>query len=286
MKVITTIREMQQTAAAEKRNGKTIGFVPTMGFLHDGHLSLVRRAAGENDLVAMSVFVNPLQFGPNEDYEQYPRDIQKDEAAAKNEGVDILFYPSTEEMYPGEPAVSVTVGKRADVLCGKSRPGHFDGVATVLTKLFHIVMPDAAYFGMKDAQQVAVVDGLIDDLNFPVRLVGCPTVREADGLAKSSRNVYLSDAERREAPALYQGLQLGAEAYKSGERNANRLRETVIGFLNNRLTKGEIEYVSVLAYPELTKADLNDGQIIIAVAVRFETARLIDNVVLGGENGC
>lgn len=284
MKIVTSIKEMQETIITEKRKGQRIGLVPTMGFLHEGHLGLVRQAVKENDLVVMSIFVNPLQFGPNEDYEQYPRDFKKDKKAAEEAGINILFYPSANEMYPSEPTVTVSVNKRTDVLCGKSRPGHFEGVATVLTKLFHIVMPDRAYFGMKDAQQAAVVDGLIHDFNFPVTLVTCPTVRETDGLAKSSRNVYLSETERKEAPALYESLQQGLKAYETGERNTKQLRERVYGILNDRLTHGEIEYVDVLTYPELAKVHKCLGQMIIAVAVRFEKARLIDNVILNGED--
>lgn len=284
MKIVTSIKEMQETIITEKRKGQRIGLVPTMGFLHEGHLGLVRQAVKENDLVVMSIFVNPLQFGPNEDYEQYPRDFKKDKKAAEEAGINILFYPSANEMYPSEPTVTVSVNKRTDVLCEKSRPGHFEGVATVLTKLFHIVMPDRAYFGMKDAQQAAVVDGLIHDFNFPVTLVTCPTVRETDGLAKSSRNVYLSETERKEAPALYESLQQGLKAYEAGERNTKQLRERVYGILNDRLTHGEIEYVDVLTYPELAKVHQCLGQMIIAVAVRFEKARLIDNVILNGED--
>jgi pantoate--beta-alanine ligase len=284
MKIVTSIKEMQETILIEKRKGRKIGLVPTMGFLHDGHLSLVNRAVKENDCVVMSIFVNPLQFGPNEDYEQYPRDFEKDKMTAEEAGIDILFYPSVKEMYPGEPIVTVSVKKRTDVLCGKNRPGHFDGVATVLTKLFHIVMCDRAYFGMKDAQQAAVVDGLINDFNFPVTLVTCPTVREADGLAKSSRNVYLSDTEREEASALYESLRYGLEAYEAGERNTEQLQKRVYGILNDRLTRGEIEYVDVLTYPELTRVDKFRGQMIVALAVRFEKARLIDNVILNGGN--
>ncbi|HET7577809.1 MAG TPA: pantoate--beta-alanine ligase [Bacillales bacterium] len=284
MKVITSIQEMQETVTAEKKQGNTIGFVPTMGFLHEGHISLLHQAVKDNDIVVMSVFVNPLQFGPNEDFDRYPRDFEKDEQAAREAGVDIIFYPAVEEMYPSEPAVTVSVVKRTDVLCGKSRPGHFDGVATVLTKLFHIVMPDRVYFGMKDAQQAAVVDGLIKDFNFPITLAACPTKREEDGLAKSSRNVYLSEAERREAPALYESLLLAADSYRDGERDPERLRSTIHDNLNDRLTTGDIEYVEVLTYPELQKTDRCQDRMIMALAVRFGGARLIDNIVLGKED--
>lgn len=284
MKTITSIQEMQETVTAEKKQGNTIGFVPTMGFLHEGHISLLHQAVQENDIVVMSVFVNPLQFGPNEDFDRYPRDIERDEQAAREAGVDIIFYPSVEEMYPSKPTVTVSVNKRTDVLCGKSRPGHFDGVATVLTKLFHIVMPAQVYFGMKDAQQIAVVDGLIKDFNFPIKLVACPTMREEDGLAKSSRNVNLSETERKEAPSLYESLLQGADRYREGQRDPERLRSTICDHLNDRLTTGDIEYVEVLTYPELKKTDWCQGRIIMALAVRFDGARLIDNIVLGKED--
>ncbi len=185
MIVTTKIQDMQTMMQQYRLEGKTIGFVPTMGYLHEGHIALLKKAREENDIVALSVFVNPLQFGPNEDFARYPRDIERDERIAKENGVDVFFCPSVEEMYPHPLSVQVTVKERVDVLCGKSRPGHFDGVATVLTKLFHIVMPTRAYFGMKDAQQVAVVDGLIRDFHFPIELVAVPTVREEDGLAKA-----------------------------------------------------------------------------------------------------
>ncbi|HEU5138903.1 MAG TPA: pantoate--beta-alanine ligase [Bacillales bacterium] len=283
MEIIQSIREMQQFVLNKKQKGNTVGFVPTMGSLHEGHMSLVERAVEENDVTIMSIFVNPLQFSPGEDFDQYPRDFEKDERTAGNAGIDVIFYPDTEEMYPGEPAVTVSVDKRTEVLCGKSRPGHFDGVATVLTKLFHITIPDRVYFGMKDAQQIAVVESLIQDFNFPVTLVACPTVREADGLAKSSRNVYLTEAERKEAAALHESLQRGAELYRGGERDTECLREEVLAVLNDRLTKAKIEYVEVLTYPSLKFVERCDGRMIIALAVHFGAARLIDNITLGGE---
>ncbi|MCL6588307.1 MAG: pantoate--beta-alanine ligase, partial [Anoxybacillus sp.] len=227
MKMITTIAEMQQTMQTYRMQGKTIGFVPTMGYLHEGHVALMEAARKENDIVVLSIFVNPLQFGPNEDFDRYPRDIARDEKIAKEAGVDVLFYPSVAEMYPHPLRVKVVVTERVDVLCGKSRPGHFDGVATVLTKLFHIVMPTRAYFGMKDAQQVAVVDGLIRDFHFPIELVPVPTVREADGLAKSSRNVYLSEKERKEAPALSAALQKAKAAIENGLRDPQAVRALI-----------------------------------------------------------
>ncbi|MCZ0754474.1 pantoate--beta-alanine ligase [Anoxybacillus sp. J5B_2022] len=283
MIVVTTIKEMQQKMIEYRKEGKTIGFVPTMGYLHEGHVALLQAARKENDVVVLSVFVNPLQFGPNEDFDRYPRDIVRDEQIAKEAGVDVLFYPSVAEMYPRPLSVQVVVKERVDVLCGKSRPGHFDGVATVLTKLFHIVMPTRAYFGMKDAQQVAVVDGLIRDFHFPIELVAVPTVREADGLAKSSRNVYLSEEERKEAPALYAALKKAKVAIENGLRDPRAVRALVEDHLKT-YTNGVIDYVEVYSYPELKPLEKLAGKIIIALAVRFTNARLIDNITVDVES--
>lgn len=279
MIVTTKVQDMQTMMQQYRLEGKTIGFVPTMGYLHEGHVALIKKAREENDIVALSVFVNPLQFGPNEDFARYPRDIERDERIAKENGVDVFFCPSVEEMYPCPLSVQVVVKERVDVLCGKSRPGHFDGVATVLTKLFHIVMPTRAYFGMKDAQQVAVVDGLIRDFHFPIELVAVPTVREEDGLAKSSRNVYLSPEERKEAPALYQALQRAKQAIENGERHPETVCALVKDYIQAN-TSAEIDYVEIYAYPELKPLEKLRGKVIIAVAVRFANARLIDNIVM------
>ncbi len=279
MNIITGIREMQEHAKLLKEKGKTIGFVPTMGYLHEGHQALMRAARKENDIVVVSVFVNPIQFGEGEDLDSYPRDFDRDQAAAESEGADIIFRPSAEDMYPSSSAMKIKVYERTDVLCGNSRPGHFDGVATVLAKLFHIVLPDRAYFGLKDAQQVAVVDGLIKDFNFPVTLVPVPTVREEDGLAKSSRNVYLLPDERKEAPQLYRGLLLAKSAIERGEKDPGRLTELVKDHIRTH-TSGEIDYVSIYSYPELKPVQTVETKIIIALAVKFSRARLIDNLIL------
>ncbi|BDG36528.1 pantoate--beta-alanine ligase [Parageobacillus sp. VR-IP] len=279
MMVITKIKDMQTAMQQYRREGKTIGFVPTMGYLHEGHVALIKKAREENDIVALSVFVNPLQFGPNEDFERYPRDLERDQRIAKEHGVDVFFSPDVKEMYPHPLSVQVVVKERVDVLCGKSRPGHFDGVATVLTKLFHIVMPDRAYFGLKDAQQVAVVDGLIRDFHFPIQLVAVPTVREEDGLAKSSRNVYLSPEERKEAPALYKALLQAKAAVENGERNAEAVCALVKQYIQTH-THGEIDYAEIYSYPDLKPLETLAGKVIIAVAVRFANARLIDNIIL------
>ncbi|MEH6945846.1 pantoate--beta-alanine ligase [Bacillus sp. JJ634] len=279
MKIITTIAELKQALQAEKRNGKSIGYVPTMGFLHEGHVSLMERARKENDIVVLSIFVNPLQFGPNEDFETYPRDIERDENIARNAGVDYIFYPQVEEMYGSKPSVTVQVESRTDCLCGTKRPGHFDGVATVLTKFFNIIGPDKAYFGLKDAQQVAVVSGLIEDFNFPVELVPVDIVREEDGLAKSSRNVFLSETERQEAKELYQGLLQAKKAIEAGERDPNQVAQIVENHINTH-TNGTIDYVEVYRYPELQPMETLSGHIIIAMAVKFANVRLIDNLTL------
>ncbi|MCR8929284.1 pantoate--beta-alanine ligase [Priestia megaterium] len=279
MKVITTIKDMQQEMKKEKQLGHSIGFVPTMGYLHEGHATLLGAARTENEVVVLSIFVNPTQFGPNEDFDTYPRDFERDERVAKEANVDYLFYPSVEEMYKSSRSVAITVTDRVDVLCGQKRPGHFDGVATVLTKLFHIVTPDRAYFGKKDAQQVAVVDGLIEDFNFPVELRAVDTVREADGLAKSSRNVYLTDKEREEAPVLFKSLQTALQLLESGEKHVEILKGTIRKEIEQH-TSGKVDYIEVYTYPELKTLKQAAGKIIIALAVQFSKARLIDNVIV------
>ncbi|AOH55493.1 pantoate--beta-alanine ligase [Peribacillus muralis] len=279
MKTYTSAGELQQMLREEKSNQKSIGYVATMGYLHEGHATLMEKARKENDIVVLSIFVNPLQFGPNEDFETYPRDLVRDENVAANAGVDFLFYPTVQEMYGEEPSVTVVVQSRTDCLCGRQRPGHFDGVATVLTKFFNIILPDRAYFGKKDAQQVAVIDGLIKDFNFPIQLIAVDTVREEDGLAKSSRNVYLSDSERMEAKELYQSLLRAAKAIDSGESNAETVRALIKEHIESH-THGVIDYVEVYQYPELKPLETLSGNIIIALAVKFKHARLIDNMTI------
>ncbi|WP_071395566.1 pantoate--beta-alanine ligase [Bacillus tuaregi] len=279
MRVITTISDLKAAIKAEKSQQKTIGFVPTMGYLHEGHKALLKKAREENQVVVLSIFVNPLQFGPNEDLESYPRDFEQDQKVAQEEGVDIIFHPSVTEMYPNELSVTMKVKKRTDVLCGESRPGHFDGVATVVSKLFHLVQPDKAYFGKKDAQQLAVIEGLVNDFNFPLQIVPVDTVREHDGLAKSSRNVYLSEKERAEAPALYRSLLDAVNRIKAGEVNPERIVQVISDRIQTE-TSGQIDYVSILTYPDLEKVEVVQGNFIMALAVKFSKARLIDNVIL------
>jgi pantoate--beta-alanine ligase len=279
MRVITTIKDMQTEIINLKAQSKSIGFVPTMGFLHEGHLTLLKRAREENDIVVLSIFVNPLQFGPTEDFSTYPRDFDRDRSLAECEGVDFLFYPSVEEMYPHSSSVRIIVQERTDVLCGKSRPGHFDGVAAVLTKLFNIVLPTRAYFGKKDAQQVAVIEGLITDFNFPIELIPVDIVREEDGLAKSSRNVNLVPNERRQAAVLFKSLAAAKETIEGGERNPRAIKDLISNMIRAE-TNGEIDYVEIYSYPQLKGLENIEGTCIIALAVRFSKVRLIDNIIL------
>ncbi|MBN2909623.1 pantoate--beta-alanine ligase [Polycladomyces sp. WAk] len=287
MKIIHSIQELRQTLRPLRAG--TIGFVPTMGYLHRGHQSLMDRARQECDTVVVSVFVNPLQFGPNEDYDRYPRDLERDAAIAEAAGVDFLFAPSVDEMYPSESLTTVTLRRITEPLCGVSRPGHFDGVATVVTKLFHIVQPDKAYFGLKDAQQVAVIQQMTEDLNFPVEIVPCPTVREPDGLAMSSRNVYLTPEERKQATVLYRALRTAKEQIEAGRLTR---AADVTAFLEKEIRTqplADIDYVQVLTYPRLEPVDrLENERIIMAVAVRFGSTRLIDNLILPeeGDGAC
>ncbi|WP_066294365.1 pantoate--beta-alanine ligase [Bacillus sp. FJAT-29937] len=279
MKVITTISDMQQTMIREKMSGKSIGYVPTMGFLHEGHLTLIDYARKENDIVVLSIFVNPLQFGPTEDLGSYPRDFDRDHNLAEQHQVDYIFYPSAEEMYPAPLSVTVTANDRTDVLCGQSRPGHFDGVVTVLTKLFNIVQPNKAYFGKKDAQQLAIVEGLVNDFHFPIKIVPVDIVREHDGLAKSSRNVYLLPKEREQAPFLYKSLLEAKAMIDEGERNSHIIISSIKELISEK-TSGTIDYIEIYSYPNLKEIEKLEGNIIIALAVKFSKARLIDNLIL------
>ncbi|PEL11695.1 pantoate--beta-alanine ligase [Bacillus sp. AFS017336] len=279
MKVFNTIKDLRNELKSLRKGEKSIGFVPTMGFLHEGHVSLLEEARKNNDIVVLSIFVNPTQFGPNEDFDRYPRDFERDEKIALNAGVDCLFYPTVEEMYPNDLKSTLKVTKRVDVLCGEKRPGHFDGVALVVSKLFNIVQPDQAYFGLKDAQQVAVIEGLVEDFNIPVKINPVPTIREEDGLAKSSRNVYLSENERKEAPSLYKSLQKAVEDINNGKLDPEQLKQSIITTIQKE-TSGEVDYVSIYSYPELETINKINGKIIIALAVKFTNARLIDNIIV------
>ncbi|QOT00520.1 pantoate--beta-alanine ligase [Brevibacterium sp. JNUCC-42] len=281
MITISTIRELREALSVYKREGKTIGFVPTMGYLHEGHLSLVKRAKGETDVVVMSIFVNPLQFGPNEDFSVYPRDLARDQELAQNEGVDYLFAPSVEEMYPRPMLTNVSVQNVTEALCGLSRPGHFDGVATVVTKLFNIVGADKAFFGQKDAQQVAVIEQMVYDLQMPVQIVPCPIYREVDGLAMSSRNVFMSEEERSQALILSKSLRHAEEVIANQQRDVAVLINEV-RYLIQSQPLADIEYVEVKRYPDMSDIELlkTGDRILFALAVKFGRTRLIDNVIL------
>jgi pantoate--beta-alanine ligase len=286
MEVITHISKLRDRLASYRLNHKdsdkaAVGFVPTMGFLHAGHASLIKAAKAQSDFVVLSIFVNPLQFGPNEDFINYPRDAERDLHVAEAEGVDIVFTPSVEEMYPKPIQTTVTVSGLTLRLCGASRPGHFDGVATVVSKLFHIVKPDKAFFGQKDAQQVAVIQQMVNDLNMLVDIVPCPTLREVDGLAMSSRNMYLTEAEKPQASMLSQSLEIAADFIRNHPQfSADQLVTAVRNHIRTA-TLGEIDYVEVLAYPSLQPFERSDelesDQVIVALAVKFSKARLIDN---------
>ncbi|PLV59815.1 pantoate--beta-alanine ligase [Thermotoga sp. KOL6] len=280
MRVIETIEEMKRFSEEMRERKKTIGFVPTMGYLHEGHLSLVRRAREENDVVVVSIFVNPTQFGPNEDYERYPRDFERDKKLLKEEKVDCVFHPSVEEMYPSDFSTYVEETMLSRHLCGKSRPGHFRGVCTVVAKLFNIVKPHRAYFGQKDAQQFRVLRRMVRDLNMDVEMIECPIVREPDGLAMSSRNVYLSPDERTQALALYQSLKIAENLFMNGEKNANRIKEEMIKHLS-KFDKVKIDYVEIADEETLEPVEQIDRRVIVAIAAWVGKARLIDNTILG-----
>ncbi|MDZ5783519.1 pantoate--beta-alanine ligase [Marinococcus luteus] len=279
MKVFTSIQEIRTHISERKQQGEIIGFVPTMGALHEGHFSLMMQALKENDAVVVSIFVNPLQFGPDEDYEAYPRKLEADLEKAEARGVDIVFVPSAKEMYPEEMQTGVRVLEGSDVLCGKSRPGHFDGVATVVLKLLQIVQPARAYFGQKDAQQAAVLTNMVRDFNLPTKIVTGPTVREADGLALSSRNVNLTSRERREAVWLYEGLKQGALWIEEGLYGPEEILKKAKRIVEANIS-GTIDYMEILTYPGLKPVREWNGQVIIAGAVQFSGARLIDNIIL------
>jgi pantoate--beta-alanine ligase len=275
MQIIKTITEMRQ---ARKETRKTLGFVPTMGYLHEGHIALVRQAKAENKLVAVSIFVNPTQFGPKEDFKSYPRDTERD-LAMLEPLTDIVFMPSDEEMYPADYDTWVEVKGITDVLEGAARPGHFRGVSTVVIKLFNIVEPTRAYFGQKDAQQVAVIKKMANDLNMNLEVITCPTVRELDGLAMSSRNTYLSSEQRRVAPVLYHALLLAKERVILGEWDAAAIRKEMTKLIQKE-PQADIEYISIADNETLKEIYRIKGPALVSLAVKFGRTRLIDNIVL------
>lgn len=283
MKVITTITALNAEIQAAKLAQKTIGLVPTMGYLHEGHLTLASTARTENDLVVMSIFVNPTQFGPNEDFESYPRDLARDTALAQSVGVDIVFAPSVEEMYPHDGGIRICAGEQASLLCGASRPGHFDGVLQVVSILFHLTQPTRAYFGQKDAQQVAIIETMVRDYHFPLELRVVPIVREEDGLAKSSRNIYLSELDRREAPAIQEALQLARASFLADGDATSALAKAKAHITTQ--THGKIDYIEILAYPDLLPVSANTEQVLLATAVYIGQTRLIDNCIFNVKEG-
>ena len=277
MKVIETINEMQVLRLKLK---EPIGFVPTMGYLHEGHLSLVKKARFENKTVVVSIYVNPAQFGPKEDLSKYPRDLDRDLAMLEKEGADMVFFPSDKEMYPAGYDTWVTVDSPTKPLEGNSRPNHFRGVTTIVTKLFNIVQPTNAYFGQKDAQQALVIKKMAKDLDMNLNVVVCPTVREPDGLAMSSRNIYLNPEERKAAPVLYQSLLLAKDLFVIGERNAAAILEQMIKLIQKE-PLAKIDYISIADPETLAELKAIDKSALVSMAVRFGNTRLIDNLILG-----
>ncbi|MFL0194773.1 pantoate--beta-alanine ligase [Clostridium sp. WILCCON 0269] len=276
IKRIQTVGEVRSQVKKWKMQGLTVGLVPTMGFLHEGHESLIKRAALENDKVVVSVFVNPTQFGKNEDLGSYPRDIERDELVCKRAGASLIFNPEPSEMYCKDASTNVSVNGLTEGLCGSKRPTHFGGVCLVVSKLFNIVTPNRAYFGEKDAQQLAVVKKMVQDLNFDIEIIGCPIVREFDGLAKSSRNTYLSLEERNAASILNKSLNLAKEALDSGERNANIIANIITEKLNSE-PLAKIDYIEIVDSLNLKPVHNIHSSILVAIAVYMGKTRLIDN---------
>jgi len=277
MLIIKKIDELRGIIKGWRKEGLTVGLVPTMGFLHEGHKSLIERAVKENDRVVVSDFVNPTQFGPNEDFESYPRDINADARLCEDAGASLIFNPEADEMYDSA-LTFVDMNKITKVLCGKSRPIHFSGVCTVVSKLFNIVTPDRAYFGQKDAQQLAVVRRMVRDLNFDLEIVGCPIIREKDGLAKSSRNTYLSPEERAAAIILHKGLMKGEEVVRAGERNAEAVKKAIRDVIESE-PLAKVDYVEVVDFDTIEEVETLKGNVLAAVAVYIGKTRLIDNSI-------
>lgn len=276
MNIVNTIEEVRDKVKSWRKEGSTIGLVTTMGYLHEGHESLIKRAVSENDKVVVSVFVNPTQFGPNEDLKTYPRDITRDGELCESAGASLIFNPEPSTMYYKDASTTINVKGLTEGLCGAKRPVHFGGVCLVVSKLFNIVTPDRAYFGEKDAQQLAVIKRMVRDLNFNIEIIGCPIIREADGLAKSSRNAYLSKDERKAAVVLSKSLECGKKALNSGERNADKVKKIIIQKLNSE-SLAKIDYVEIVNSLNLKPVSNIDGNILVAIAVYIGKIRLIDN---------
>ena len=276
MRVVKSVKEVRDAVKEWKAQGLSVGFVPTMGYLHEGHESLIKKAVKDNDRVVVSIFVNPMQFGPTEDLDKYPRDLERDSKLCENAGANLIFHPEKEEMYFEDFSSYVDINGLSDELCGKSRPIHFRGVCTVVTKLFNIVNPDRAYFGEKDAQQLAIIRRFVSDLNIDIEIIGCPIIREEDGLAKSSRNTYLSKEERQAALILSQSLNLAKDAINSGERNSS----VVIDIISNSIKKeplAKIDYIEIVDSLAMKPVKTIEKSVLVAIAVYIGKTRLIDN---------
>ena len=279
MQIATTINEVRTNVKAWKKEGLSVGFVPTMGYLHEGHGSLISRAREENDKVVVSIFVNPMQFGPGEDLESYPRDLDKDSAYCESLGADLIFHPEPEEMYTDGFCSYVDMSVLTEELCGLSRPVHFRGVCTVVNKLFNIVQPDRAYFGQKDAQQLAIIKRMVQDLNMDLTIIGCPIVREEDGLAKSSRNTYLSAEERQAALVLSKAVKLGQELAEGGETDAKKIVSEMSMFIEKE-PLARIDYVKAVDGLTMQQIDTVKSPMLVALAVYIGKTRLIDNFMI------
>jgi pantoate--beta-alanine ligase len=279
MKVVSTVNEVREIVRGWKKEGLTVGLVPTMGFLHEGHQSLIKRA-GENDRVVVSIFVNPIQFCPGEDFEAYPRDPERDRKKCEEAGADLIFAPSAQEMYMDDFSTFVDMTGPTDDLCGQKRPGHFKGVCTVVNKLFNIVSPDRAYFGEKDAQQLAVIRRMVRDLNINIEIVGCPIIREEDGLAKSSRNTYLSPKERNAALVINKALTAGRQMIESGEKNSESIISAVCDIIRTE-PLAKIDYVKIVDADTIKPVSEINGRVLAAAAVYIGKTRLIDNFITG-----
>ena len=277
MRIATRVDEMKSIAEEYRKKGKRISFVPTMGYLHEGHLSLVDIARKDGDICVVSIFVNPIQFGPGEDYERYPRDVERDERLLEQRGCDVLFYPSASEMYPEDFLTRVRVEKLSSILCGKSRPGHFEGVTTVVLKLFNIVKPHVAVFGEKDYQQLVIIKRMVRDLNLDVEIVAGKIIREKDGLAMSSRNVYLDPVERKQATCLFRSMLLAQDMVKAGIRDTKTIVEAVGGFIK-KFDRARIDFVKIVHPDTLEEIEEIHDRARILLAVYFGKARLIDNM--------
>ena len=279
MKISGKIDEVRAQVKEWKKQGLSVALVPTMGYLHEGHKSLMERARKENDKVVVSIFVNPMQFGPNEDLESYPRDLDRDSKVCEAAGVDLIFHPEVEEMYGPDFHAYVDMHTLPEKLCGASRPVHFRGVQTVVSKLFHIIPADRAYFGQKDAQQLAIIRRMVMDLNFDIEIIGCPIIREEDGLAKSSRNTYLSEEERKQAVILNQSLEAAMDAINAGEKDAAKVKQIIIDKLHT-CPLAKIDYVEVVSFDTIQPIEKVEGAVLIAIAVYIGTTRLIDNRII------